>query len=207
MLWALTFWDRPGTIFKWKLCLCRVVELSIKSSRNTTTTTTPPAITLHPSLPKSDPCLAASLPLTHVCLPTCLALQRKSRTFFFSPAGSLCKIWVCLMYRWEKVDRAWIRGEKSCAVRGFELFCSTLVPLCYLIPVSPFDITIQSIHFQPNLSAGQATRPLNAIVRPPAWSTSLPLLSSALLSTSLRGCELAARSCPCLAPKQEHCQS
>lgn len=74
MFWALTFWDRPGTIFKWKLCLCRVEELSIKSSLCEQSCHPP----LSTNTPLQKPCLAASLPLNLVCLLTSLLAMHKT---------------------------------------------------------------------------------------------------------------------------------
>lgn len=178
MFWALTFWDRPGTIFKWKLCLSHVVELSIKSSF------TPPP----PPLAKSDPCLAASLPLTHVCLPTCLVLQCRTKTSFYHP-GPLNAVVFDVLER--KTSVLWlgvVEEIKNCDDSGilgsiltFEpqrLFCGTLLLLCYLIPVF-FLSTSQARAFllgliYPLPECSHQWMPLSSS----SWSTTLPLFST-----------------------------
>lgn len=58
MLRALTFWERPGTIFKWKLCLCWAAQLSIKSSCTLLPSPLPPWVDLWVAAPFLFACIS-----------------------------------------------------------------------------------------------------------------------------------------------------
>lgn len=135
-----------------------------------------------PALPKSDPCLAASLPLTHVCLSTCLVLQCRTAT-------SLCtRSFLRCVGGKEKKGVFTASGVQWTGLYFDLLWCSFLLLWNLSLPFSAPS--------KANASRVIAIVGLWLVTHPPA-----PLLK-------LRGMWIGIeRSRPGLAPKHKHCQS